>query len=153
MRLIAQALLGEHRNRLRDFAQGARGFARHLHAARGVGRALGHAIARQAPCPDDDWRHRVLWRGGLFFFSLRLGLRPGVRLRVLLRRVLCLCLGMGLGLRKGGRAGGQRGGGQQTQGGPQGRGAGARCNEVNLLNEGLKTEKIKHHPNIKQEYS
>ena len=62
-------------------------------------------------------------------------------LRVLLRRVLCLCLGMGLSLRKGGRAGDQRGGGQQTQGGPQGRGAGARCHEVNLLNEGLKTEK------------
>ena len=72
-------------------------------------------------------------------------------LRVRLRRGLCLCLGMGL--RKGGRAGGQRGGGQQTQGGAQGRGAGARCHEVNLLNEGLKTEKIKHHPNIKREYS
>lgn len=81
-------------------------------------------------------------------------------LRVRLRRGLCLCLGMGMGmgmgmgLRKGGRAGGQRGGGgQQMQCGAQGRGVGARCHEVNLLNEGLKTEKIKHHPDIKREYS
>ena len=107
LRLIAQALLGEHRNRLRDFAQGARGFARHLHAARGVGRAVRGAIARQALRLNDHLRQRALRRGGLFF-----GLCFGLGL--LLRFGLCL------GLREGGRAGGQ-----QAQGGPQERGTGA----------------------------